>query len=110
MEIKSDVEENIVTRDFRLIDQVNCLVAYRPSWLGRVSSGVSEELRYARYSAKSNRCAYIHAEYDILKEPSPTFSEAMRGVIQYDDLSNLDEQLDRWQEHLREIGIYETWE
>jgi len=47
-EATQDIAKQIESRDFRLIHDADCLVAYRPNWGGRGSRGVTAELHLAR--------------------------------------------------------------
>lgn len=43
-----DITKQVESRDFRLIHDSDCLVAYRPNWGGRPSRGVTAELHLSR--------------------------------------------------------------
>ncbi len=47
-EIASDIDPNIKFRDFRLVRDVDCVVAYRPYWDGKVHEGVKSEIDQAQ--------------------------------------------------------------
>ena len=101
-EVVQDVHENIETRDFRLIDQVQCLAAWRPYYEHRTHEGVSGEINYARNNANIPRHLYFPAE-DGNPEESPF---AAKGVPHL-DLSKLYEALDKIQKSiiLRKGGL-----
>lgn len=46
-EVIEDIDRQIEARDYRLIDQVNAVAAFRPKFRDRLSRGVSAELQYA---------------------------------------------------------------
>ena len=48
VEVIEDVDNQIQTRDYRLIAQSDALVAYRPNLNGKLSTGVYSEMQYAR--------------------------------------------------------------
>lgn len=47
-EVTVDLNRQVETRDFRLIEDSNAIVAYRPHWGGIPSRGVTAELRFAQ--------------------------------------------------------------
>lgn len=50
-EVAGDLTHQIQMRDYRLIEQSDHVVHYRPQYGGRASSGVSSEIQYARETA-----------------------------------------------------------
>lgn len=48
---KSDIYNQIRTRDYRLIDQSDFLAGYRPYYLGKSSTGLTSELNYVKSNA-----------------------------------------------------------
>ncbi len=54
-----DVNEHIVWRDYRLIDQAHCLAAYRPNYEGQKAEGVGHEIDYAHHDDR----VYVYQFY-----------------------------------------------
>lgn len=97
------IDQSIERRDFRLIDQSDAMIGYRPNWSGEgVSSGVSSEADHAR---RTNTPAYVvHKEEDGQRAEGPfrmsaTYHETLDGLI--DDLS-------AWQEG--RDSVEQTWD
>lgn len=80
-EATQDITKQVESRDFRLIHDSDCVVAYRPNWGGRPSRGVTAELHLAR---GIGRRAFIYSpKEDEPDEQSP-----------FGDLGNLYRDLD----------------
>ncbi len=47
-EATQDIQKQVESRDFRLIHDADCVVAYRPNWGGTPSRGVTAELHLAQ--------------------------------------------------------------
>jgi len=58
----SEVDGQVVWRDYRLIDQTHCLAAFRPSYGGYLSGGVNAEIAYA--GLLGNNCPYQYVPKD----------------------------------------------
>jgi len=58
-EIATEIDQQIRRRDYRLIDDCDCVIVYRPNWGGRLSRGVTAEVLYA--SQHSGKVIPIHA-------------------------------------------------
>jgi len=62
------IARHINLRDHKLVDQSDFLVVYRPYYLGRVSSGVEEELTYysrlSQLGFKKSPCIVLHPPPD----------------------------------------------
>lgn len=89
-EVVQDVDQNIESRDFRLIDQSRCLCAWRPYYEQYPHQGVAAEINYARHIAKISRHLYFPKE-DGDPQTSPF---AATGVF-HSDLTKLYEALDK---------------
>ncbi|GAH51872.1 unnamed protein product, partial [marine sediment metagenome] len=51
--------DHIMLRDFRLIDQADCIAGYRPHYEGKHSTGMFAEITYARDVAFKRRF-FVH--------------------------------------------------
>jgi adenylate kinase len=60
-----DINKQVVWRDYRLIDQANCVAAYRPSYEGKISGGVNSECSYASFSEKLTVYQFVPKEDGI---------------------------------------------
>jgi adenylate kinase len=92
---KSEIDRNIRLRDFRLIDQADCLVAYRPQYKNGIpSGGMTEEIRYAVEIALKPVFIVHNSEEDgqFSKPLSPELSEV------YGDISELVQALKEFEE------------
>lgn len=88
--IKESLKHVIETRDYRLIDSVDCVAAYRPYWGGRPypATGVDNELRYATLT---NKAVYaVHPDEDEPQDEAGPFDTLKRAVV----LKNLDTMLE----------------
>lgn len=93
-ECRQPILSHIKARDYRLIDQSDCIVAYRPSFGQTYSRGVSAELTYAAQTMK-DRFIFDPPE-DRLTESSP-FAE--QGIV----LSSRDELIDTLRNYEKEV-------
>jgi len=84
-EVVKDTRDHIMLRDFRLIDQSDCLVGYRPNYEGKRSTGMFAEITYARDVAYKRRLFIHFPEKDGEFRDSP-FEGA--GVY-FDSVENL---------------------
>lgn len=79
-EATQDIRRQVESRDFRLIHDSHCLVAYRPNWGRRESRGVMAELHLAR---GIGRRAFIYSLYEDEPEEESPFGDLgnpYRGV------------------------------
>lgn len=105
-EVREVVDQDIQRRDYRLINQSNAMVGYRPKWGGKtVSQGVKNESEHA---VRQGIPVYlVHPDEDGSIEGGP-FS--IRGNI-VESVSELVEQLKTEQSQRRESSSGpETWE
>lgn len=86
---KTEIDRTIEARDFRLIDQSDCLVVYRPQFQkGELSGGTEAEIRYAKNTQK--RVFLIHDPVaDGLLNPETFDVEFLGGPYRLDHISNL---------------------
>lgn len=66
-EASSDVRRLVHFRDYRLMDQSDCLISYRPNWAGEDHGGVTAEFRFAKMTAMP-RLAWGHSSDPRLGE------------------------------------------
>lgn len=89
-EVKTDVNENVKYRDFRLISDADMLVAYRP-FLGKAThTGVKSELDYASFSGKPS---WMYFPKEDREEDESPFGG---GAIPYDNLGELYSAIDKF--------------
>ena len=50
LEEESDIDEQITSRDYRLVDQAEAVICYQPYYLGRAHGGVDAEIGHANTS------------------------------------------------------------
>ena len=81
-EATKDITTQVESRDFRLIQDSDCIVAYRPNWGGTLSRGVTAELHLARGIA---RRIFIYSPVDDETAGSP-FQEFGNVYSTQDDL------------------------
>lgn len=80
-----DIDKQIRSRDFRLIDQVNAVAAFRPSMNGHHSRGVSAELQYAGQTV----AIPIHMLWDSSEDGPFGDSPFSDGGVQHANLEDL---------------------
>jgi len=86
----SDIDHNIEQRDYRLIDQIDYLVVYRPQYeTGQPSTGIAGEVNYALQAA-FKQVHFVH-DFDKDGELKSPFTAEM--AYRYDTSSDLIEAL-----------------
>lgn len=87
---KSELDRTIEARDFRLIDQADALVVYRPLFLrGELSGGTRAEMVYAQRSGKP---VFLVHDRDLDGEINPeTFDVEFVGDQVIDEYGHLDD-------------------
>ena len=90
-EATQDIRRQVESRDFRLIHDSDCLVAYRPNWGGRASRGVTAELYLARGIA---RRAFIYSPAEDKPSEESAFGDL--GNV-YRDVEELIEAVKKFQ-------------
>ena len=60
-EALTDVERLVDFRDYRLMDQADCLISYRPNWGDEDHGGVEAEFRFAKATGMP-RLAWVHPD------------------------------------------------
>ncbi|MFB3096595.1 MAG: hypothetical protein ACE1YX_02760, partial [Nitrosopumilaceae archaeon] len=88
----SVIDNNIRTRDFRLIDQSDTMVQYRPNISGTISQGMLHEANYA--SNVSPRDWYFYWPDEDSELSSTPFSAYMGKGIQIKDKNKIIETLE----------------
>lgn len=78
-EATKDITTQVESRDFRLIQDADCIVAYRPNWGGRQSRGVTAELHLARGIAR-RIFIYNPKEDDTQESPFAGFGNVYQEV------------------------------
>lgn len=71
LEVVQDLKDHIMLRDFRLIEQADCLVGYRPHYEGQRSIGMFAEMTYARDVACRRRFFVHFPDRDGALKDSP---------------------------------------
>ena len=66
--IPGDIENQIRSRDYRLVETARIVAAYRPQYMGKKSEGVSAEIRHANET--SRRVVVYHPVADDLPDVS----------------------------------------
>ncbi len=91
---KSLIDRHINSRDFRLIDQCNALIAYRPTIDGQLSGGVAAELQYvSEIHTKTSRVVIKLGDpppiRELFSEKKP-FDKEMFGknISEYENLED----------------------
>jgi len=103
-----EVNEQIVWRDFRLVDQAHCLAAYRPEFEGKLSGGVSAELGYAASSRYVHPYQYTPKEdavggpFDSLAHTFTDYNQFLKG------LEELQNNIRREKSHPSHRGKWDT--
>lgn len=87
------IDEAIERRDYRLINQADAMIGYRPKWGGgSISTGVSNEANHAR---RQNKPAYVVHKEDDGDFPAGPFSLAAEPLESLDELV---QTLGAWQD------------
>ncbi|MGI0070103.1 MAG: hypothetical protein ACREAN_07600, partial [Nitrosopumilaceae archaeon] len=88
-EVRTDINESVKYRDFRLVSDADMLVAYRP-YLGKEAhKGVKSELDFANFSGKPSWM--YHPNED--QEADESFGQ---GAIPYQDLNELYGEIEKF--------------
>lgn len=103
--LKERINSNIENRDFRLIDQSNAMVGYRPKWgASRVSTGVKNETEHAIRQHKGVFLVHPSEDGDISEGPFAT-----KGTL-YSSVNELLEGVEEWQKEYKSKIDEPTWE
>lgn len=92
LEIEPEVGKHIPSRDYTLIDQAECLAAYRPRYAGQWSQGMLSEFNYAANSSLPPKDILIHSP-----ESEPIDHPFLGGIgDRYEDVEEWHEKLRSW--------------
>ncbi|MGA2285152.1 MAG: hypothetical protein ABSG55_02625 [Dehalococcoidia bacterium] len=93
--LRDAILRHINLRDHKLIDQSNWLVVYRPFFLGRLATGVQEEVMYhdrlVRGGKREQPCLVLHPPADERLRPRETLRSYLVNCLQEGRLSNADD-------------------
>jgi hypothetical protein len=88
-EISQDIDDNVKFRDFRLISDVDALVAYRPYWGKVVHEGVKSEIDFATTTMKPSHLYFPKEDGETDKSPFKA------GGVPYGQLEELYSALEK---------------
>ena len=71
LEVWDDMENQVRHRDLTMVEQAQCVAAYRITMGGRLSTGMYSELMYASHTAEPARPVLMYADPDR-RRPRPS--------------------------------------